>query len=53
MGSRSAKPASEKFSCLDTFNVDSGIGLPMVNVLEPTLEWTEGEVIVYSGIYIG
>ncbi len=30
--------------------VDSGIGLPMVNVLESTLEWTSGEVIGNSGI---
>jgi hypothetical protein len=29
---------------------DSGIGLPMVNALELTLEWTKGEVIVSSGI---
>jgi hypothetical protein len=30
--------------------VDSGIGLPMVNELESTLEWIYGEVIVNSGI---
>ncbi len=30
--------------------VDSGIGLPMVNELESTLEWTYGEDIVNSGI---
>jgi hypothetical protein len=30
--------------------VDSGIGLSTVNVLESTLEWTKGEVIVNSGI---
>jgi hypothetical protein len=30
--------------------VDSGIGLSMVNVLEPTVEWTYGEVIIDSGI---
>jgi hypothetical protein len=30
--------------------VDYGIGLSMVNVLETTLEWTYGEVIVNSGI---
>ncbi len=30
--------------------VDSGIGLPTVNVLESTLEWTYGEVRVNSGI---
>jgi hypothetical protein len=30
--------------------VDSGIGLPMENVLESTLKWTLGEIIVNSGI---
>jgi hypothetical protein len=30
--------------------IDSGIGLPVVNVLESTHEWTQGEVIVNSGI---
>ncbi len=30
--------------------VDSGIRLPLVNVLEPTLGSTEGEVIVNPGI---
>ncbi len=30
--------------------VDYGIGLSMVNMLEPTLKWTYGEVIVNSGI---
>jgi hypothetical protein len=25
------------------------VGMPMVNVLESTLEWTSGEVIVNSG----
>ncbi len=30
--------------------IDSGIGLPMVNVLESTLERTDVEVIVNSGI---
>jgi hypothetical protein len=45
MGSLRAKNASEKFSHLGTFKVDSGIGLPMLHALEST-----GEIIVRTGI---
>ncbi len=43
------KSESKKFLILCAFKVDSGMGLPMVNVLESTPEWTKGEVIVSSG----
>jgi hypothetical protein len=34
----------------ERIKAESGIVLPMVNVLESTLEWTQGEVIVNSDI---
>ncbi len=33
-------PDAPLFSLPSTFKVDSGTGLPIVNVLESTLEWT-------------
>jgi hypothetical protein len=38
-----------KYTLRILLQVDSGMGLPMVNMLESTLEWTKGEVIVSSG----